>query len=104
MNGASARVLGMVRAHYARNESAFAYAATALATAAKSHAIRSEIEGLVRRGFQAGLAGPPPQRPAQVPASRPATGMLQLLSAVSVPDLLLDPELEACTDATDVGL
>lgn len=104
MSGASARVLGMVRAHYARNESAFAYAATALAKSAKSPAIRSEIEGLVRRGFQAGLASQPqrPQQPA--PAQRPTTGMLQPLPPISFPDLLLDSELQAYLDEIVVEL
>lgn len=103
MSGASAYVLQMVRAHYRRDESAFAYAAAALSKGAKSPAIKSEIEGLVRRGFQAGLAGQP-QRPAQFPAQRPTSGMLQPLPAVSFPDLLLDPALQAYLDEIVVEL
>ncbi len=103
MSGASARVLGMVRAHYARNESAFAYAAAALAKSAKSPAIKSEIEGLVRRGFQAGLTDRQrPDRPAaQAP---PMSGQLYALPSLGFTDLILDPELQACLDEVVVEL
>lgn len=102
MSGASAYVLQMVRAHFRRDESAFAYAATALSKGAKSPAIRTEIESLVRRGMQSTAATPPRSLSPILPA--PTAGMLQPLPALSFPDLLLAPQLQAHLDEIVVEL
>ncbi len=104
MSGASAYVLQMVRAHYRRDESAFAYAATALSKGAKSPAIRTEIESLVRRGLQSSSASSPSRQPQGLPIPVPATGMLQPLPVRSFPDLLLGTNLQAQLDEIVVEL
>jgi len=99
---AAATVLQLVRAHYRRDESAFAGAAAALARSAKTQLIRNEITDLIRRGFQqpAGATAPTgrgfePLPPAQRP--RPI-GPLNPLPTIGFAELLLEPQLQAFLD------
>lgn len=100
---AQAFVLQMVRAHYRRDDAAFAYAASSIGRQAKSPSIRTEIETLVRRGFprppQGG--GSPAQPSPRSPESTPvvSNGLLQKVSdGLTFPDLLLPPDLQAQLD------
>lgn len=99
---AAVSVLQLCRAHFRRDDVAFASAAASLARSAKSPSIRQEIGELIRRGYQT-----PPRsndrRPAR-PVKPPPRGGLYALPRVGFEDLLLEPKLQAFLDELVVEL
>lgn len=101
-------VLQMVRAHYRRDDSAFAYAASNVGRKAKSPSIQQEILTLVQKGFQKPISGiprsqPEPSQPTQARKpevlSASSSGLLQRVSnGLTFPDLLLPPDLQEQLD------
>lgn len=94
-------VMALVRAHYRRDEIAFANAAGLLARGAKTPTIRNEIVDLIRRGYQARMGSDPrsgasPSRSGLLPT--PTQGVLQPLPTVGFQELLLEPPLQALLD------
>lgn len=101
---ASAHILQMVRAHYRRDESAFASAAGALARMSNVPGVRAEIVDCIRRSGQSGGA---PARQMDQPRQlqpAPAIGMLQPLPDIGLADLLLPAELQANLDELMIEL
>ncbi len=103
--GGSAMVLGMIRAHYRRDDLAFSGSAQMLARNA-TPAIKAQIEEIVRKGYQRAAAPPggftgdnyrrntePLRKIEQAPI-----GALQPLRKVSFPELMLEPDLQALLD------
>lgn len=96
---AAANVMQLVRAHFQRDETAFASAAMSLARAAKSNPLRVQITEALKRGYD--------RRPGeahnflqQVPAPRPEnmSNLLQSLPAIGFADLLLPVDLQLFLD------
>lgn len=98
---ASAHVLQLVRAHFRRDDAAFASAALALGRTAKAPTIQREIVDLVRAGQQrGGAASPQPERQ----RGAPPTGLLEPIQPTTFEDLLLEPSLQAFLDEVVVEL
>lgn len=102
---ASASVLQLVRAHFRRDDLAFAGAASMLARASNSPAVRAQIEEIVRKGYQGrgpapagGFEGDKYRRNLEAPKPVAPVGPLQPLRKVSFPELLLDAPLQALLD------
>jgi SpoVK/Ycf46/Vps4 family AAA+-type ATPase len=96
---ASATVMQLVRAHFERDDAAFANAAMTLARAASAGTVRQSIIDTVRKGYQrrpgADLAKQRDASRAPVVAS---SGLLQALPTVRFDDLVLEPQLQAALD------
>ncbi len=94
---AAAQVLQLVRAHYRRDETAFASAAGSLARAAKSPSMRAAIVETLRRGHETrpgpGASGFTPSRP-DVASSE----LLEPLRTVGFADLMLEASLQLFLD------
>ncbi len=106
MSSGSALVLGLIRAHYRRDDLAFAGSAAMLARQA-APAIKPQIEEIIRKGYQ-GRGSPPPggftgdnyRRPGELKKLEPQApiGALQPLRKVSFQDLILDANLQGLLD------
>lgn len=100
---AAAHVLGLVRAHYNGDETAFASAATLLARGAKQPQVRHQISQLIQIGRRQ------PPRPGQSfqplrPPEPKANGMLQPITPMSFAELVLEPEIQAQLDELAIEL
>jgi SpoVK/Ycf46/Vps4 family AAA+-type ATPase len=93
---AATNVLQLVRAHYQKNEPAFAGAAAALARCAKTPLIQREIADLIRRGYQERTPG----RAEEVmrPLKAAPIGAMNPLPQVGFDDLQLDASLQLALD------
>jgi SpoVK/Ycf46/Vps4 family AAA+-type ATPase len=97
---AASNVMQLVRAHFLRDEIAFASAATALARSAKSPAMRMHITETLKRGY-ARRPGEPPlhgMQPAHAPRPANISNLLHALPEVGFAELLLEPALQLCLD------
>lgn len=96
---AQAFVLQMVRAHFRRDDAAFAYAAAAIGRQAKSAMIRDEIAALVRRGFQSATPARQLGGKSLAPIlSAPKSTSLVALRSCSFDELLLSDALQMQLD------
>lgn len=103
---ASASVLQLIRAHFRRDDMAFAGAAAMLSRAAQP-AIRGQIQEIIRKGYEGRGPAPPGgftgdnyrrnTEPLKGLQQAPV-GPLQPLRRVSFPELLLDTDLQALLD------
>lgn len=99
---AAANVMQLVRAHFQRDETAFASAAMSLARAAKSGALRVQITEALKRGYDR-RPGESANGWGQLPkalAPRPEniSSLLQALPDVGFVDLMLPTELQLFLD------
>lgn len=103
---ASALVLGLVRAHFRRDDMAFAGSAAMLTRSAQP-AVRAQIEEIIRKGYLGRGPAPPGgftgdnyrrnTEPLKELKQAPI-GPLQPLRRVSFPELMLDSDLQALLD------
>lgn len=96
---AAAAVIQMVRAHYARDDGAFAGVAMALARQSKDERIRRGIQGIVHQGFTRPASEEyRPNTLKQLPSPPAASRLLEVLKPISFPDLMLDPAVQEVLD------
>jgi SpoVK/Ycf46/Vps4 family AAA+-type ATPase len=89
----------LVRAHFARDDHAFASAAMALARGAKVDALRMQITSAVRAGFRPNGGARGAEQMQQLPPSAAANSkMLQTLPRTTFEDLLLPVDIQAQLD------
>lgn len=105
---ASSHVLALLRAHYRRDDLAFAGTAAMLTRACSAPVVRSQMEEIIRKGYQGRGPAPPGgfegdryRRPSEgLKELKPQApiGPLQPLRRVSFPELMLEPDLQALLD------
>lgn len=94
---ASGHIIQMVRAHFSRDDQAFASAALTLARAAKAPQVRASIIGIIQSGARNAQQGPP--RSFQpLPQSKARSTLLEPLTRVTFEDLLANPVIQAQLD------